>query len=74
MTNSEFCNALKMLGTDAQAASAMGLNLRTLQRIKSGAYGVSAHNERALAQALLAHAQACTTAAQRILSNAAILT
>jgi hypothetical protein len=69
MTTREFNDAIELLGTREQAADALGISPRTLQRLRAGSYDVSAHNQAALAKALLDKGKQCIQLASALLAE-----
>jgi DNA-binding transcriptional regulator YdaS (Cro superfamily) len=69
MTTREFNDAIDLLGSRDDAAKALGVSPRTLQRLRAGSYEVSAHNQAALAKALLAKGQRCIRLASNLLAE-----
>lgn len=69
ITTREFNDAIDLLGTRDQAAEALGISPRTLQRLRAGTYDVSPHNQAALAKALLAKGQRCIARAQQLMQD-----
>lgn len=66
ITTREFNDAIDLLGTRDEAAEALGVSPRTLQRIRAGTYDVSPHNQAMLARALQSKGERCTSLAKKL--------
>lgn len=66
ITTCEFNDAIDLLGTRDEAAEALGVSPRTLQRIRAGTYDVSPHNQAMLARALQSKGERCTSLARKL--------
>jgi post-segregation antitoxin (ccd killing protein) len=69
ISTAKFNRCIDLLGTRDEAAAAIGVSPRTLQRLRAGTYEVSAHNQAALANALLDKGQRCIWLAQQLLEE-----